>query len=62
MMDKKTLLVYGLVFAVIQAVLNLGVFVTFPQMTAYAASKESIMQIEEQLNRIESKIDKIMGF
>jgi len=61
-MDKKTLLVYGLVFAVIQAVLNLGVFVTFPQMTAYAASKESIMQIEEQLNRIESKIDKIMGF
>ena len=61
-MDKKTLLSYGFVFFIIQALLSFGIFVTFPQMTAYAAPKDAIAQITEQLNRIERKIDKVMGY
>ena len=62
-MDKKTLLLYGFVFVIVQSLISLGVFVTFPQMTAYAASKDSIIQIEQQLQRIEGKIDRlILGY
>lgn len=62
-MNKKTLFVYGFVVVIIQTLLSLGVFVTFPQMTAYAAPKDSIIQIEKQLQRIEEKIDKlILGY
>jgi hypothetical protein len=61
-MNKKTLITYGLVLVVIQTLLSCGIFVTFPQMTAYAASKDSIQQISEQLNRIEHKLDKVMGY
>lgn len=61
-MNKKALITYGLVLVVIQTLLSCGIFVTFPQMTAYAASKDSIQQISEQLNRIEHKLDKVMGY
>ena len=50
------------VFFIIQALLSFGIFVTFPQMTAYAAPKDAIAQMTEQLNRIERKIDKVMGY
>lgn len=61
-MNKKTLIIYGLILVVVQGFISLGVFVTFPQMAAYAAPKDSIVQIEQQLNRIEEKIDKLMGY
>jgi len=61
-MNIKQLTVYGLVFAVIQAIVSCGIFVTFPQMAAYAAPKDAIEQIHEQLNRIEHKVDKLMGY
>lgn len=61
-MNKKQLASYGLVLVVIQTLVSCGIFVTFPQMTAYAASKDSIEQVREQLTRIEHKIDKVMGY
>lgn len=61
-MDKKTLIVYGIIFMVVQFLISSGIFVTYQGMTAYAASKDSIQQIQEQLNRIEHKLDKVMGY
>ena len=61
-MNKKQLVSYGLVLVVIQTLVSCGIFVTFPQMAAYAASKDSIEQVREQLTRIERKIDKVMGY
>lgn len=61
-MNKKTAAALFIGFMVIQFLISCRIFVTFESMAAYAASKDSIMQIEEQLNRIEGKIDKLMGF
>lgn len=59
-MNKKELIILGLVYITIQALLNLGVFVTFPQMTAYAAPRGDITKIEAQLTRIEDKVDSLI--
>lgn len=61
-MDKRTLVIYGVAFLVLQLLLNCGIFVKFSDMTAYAASKDSVGQIIEQLTRIEYKLDKVMGY
>lgn len=61
-MNKKQLASYGLIIVIIQTLISCGIFVTFPQMTAYAASKDSIEQVREQLNRIEHKLDRVMGY
>lgn len=59
-MNIKQLAMYGLVFTMIQAIISCGIFVTFPQMTAYAASKDDLTIIHSQLERIEHKIDKLI--
>lgn len=61
-MDRKAVLVMVTAFAVIQFLISCRIFVTFEGMAAYAASKDSIQQIQEQLNRIEHKLDKVMGY
>ena len=62
-MNIKQITVYGLVFIVMQSIISCGIFVTFPQMTAYAASKDDLTSIHSQLQRIEEKIDKlILGY
>ena len=61
-LDKKTLWVYGIVVVVIQTLLSCNIFVTFSQMAAYAAPKDALEQITIQLNRIEHKLDKVMGY
>ena len=61
-MDKKQLAVYGIVLVVIQCLISCGIFVTYPQMTAYAASQNDITAIHAQLQRIENKLDKLMGY
>lgn len=61
-MDKRTLMIYGIVFIVIQMLLSCNIFVTFSQMAAYAAPKDALEQITTQLNRIENKLDKVMGY
>ena len=59
-MDKKQLMIYGIVLVVIQCLVSCGIFVTYPQMTAYAASQSDITAIHAQLQRIENKLDKII--
>lgn len=61
-MDKKQLVVFGLAMVVIQSIISCGIFVTYPQMTAYAADKDDITVIHNQLQRIETKLDKLMGY
>lgn len=56
-MDKKLLVLYGIVFIVIQSLISAGFFVTYQQMVAYAAPKDDITKIEQHLLRIEKKLD-----
>lgn len=62
-MNKETvwgLIVAGIVWTVIQSLISCGIFLTFQDMVAYAAPKDSIITIEKQLNRIEEKVDKLI--
>lgn len=61
-MDRKTLIGYGLVLIVIQMLMSLKIFVTFTDMATYAASKDSMQMIIERLDRIEHKLDKMVGY
>lgn len=61
-MNKKTLFIYGLALIVIQMLMGLKIFVTFTDMVAYAASKDSMQMVIERLDRIEHKLDKVIGY
>lgn len=61
-MNKKELATYGLVLVVIQVLVSCGVFVTYPQMAAYAVSKDNMQLIIERLNVIDHKLDALMGY
>lgn len=58
--DIKPLLLAGIVWTVIQTLISCGIFVTFKDMVAYAAPNDDIAAIEQQLHRIEEKVDKIL--
>lgn len=60
-MDNKKLITMGIAWLVIQTIISCGIFVTFPQMASYAVSKDSFSIIEKQLQRIEEKVDMILG-
>lgn len=60
MLNKRDLILFGLVFLVMQALINMGVFVTYQQMVAYAAPITDITKIEQALIRIEKKLDTYM--
>lgn len=59
-MDYRKLLVYAIAFLIVQFLISSHLFVTFNEMASYAASKDSLSQVIDQLNRIEHKIDKII--
>lgn len=61
-MNKKELATYGLVLIVIQSLVSCGIFVTYPQMAAYAVSKDNMELVIERLNVIDRKLDKLMGY
>lgn len=61
-MNKRTLIGYGIVLMVIQMLMGLKIFVTFSDMAAYAASKDSMQMVIERLDRIEHKLDKVIGY
>lgn len=56
----KELIFAGIVWTIIQSLISCGIFITFKDMVAYAAPKDSIATIEKQLNRIEEKVDKLI--
>ena len=58
--NVRGLFIAGVVWTVIQSLISCGIFITFQDMVAYAAPKDSIITIENQLNRIEEKVDKLI--
>lgn len=61
-MDKDTIkntTISTIVVAVITCLINWGIFVTYRDMVAYAASKDDLSKIEVQLNRIEKLTTKL---
>lgn len=59
-MDARKLIIFGIAYLVVQFLFTTHLFVTFPEMAAYAASKDSMEKVIEQLTRIENKVDKII--
>jgi len=51
---------YGIALLVVQIIINLGIFVKFPDMQAYAVNKDSFSMVINRLDRIESKLDKLL--
>ena len=49
----------GVVIVIIQFLISCGIFVTYPQMTAYAVSKDTMELILDKLDKIEKKLDAI---
>ncbi len=59
-MNKRSVTMYGIALLVVQIIINLGIFVKFPDMQAYAVSKDSFSMVINRLDRIESKLDKLI--
>ena len=59
-MDVRGLVIAGIIWTVVQSLISCGIFITFKDMVAYAAPKDSITTIEKQLNRIEEKVDELI--
>lgn len=57
--DLKSAAISTVVVAVITCLINWGIFVTYRDMVAYAASKDDLCKIEQQLNRIEKLTTKL---
>lgn len=55
----RSVVVNTVVVAVITCLVNWGIFVTFKDMYAYAAPKESVEQLAKQLDRIELKVNEL---
>lgn len=63
-MNKKTFTIYGVILIGISVACNLGIFVKFSDMQAYAVSKDQFDLIRDDLKEIKANqnflTDKIM--
>ena len=57
--DVKDLAATGAIVATITCLINWGIFVTWREMTAYAAPKEDVVKMAKQLNRMELKLNEL---
>ena len=57
--QAANILINSAIVATVTFLVNLGLFVTFKDMYAYAAPKESVEQLGKQLNRIELKVNEL---
>lgn len=57
--DIKALALYGVAFIVVEFLLNCGIFVTYPSLTAYAVSKDTFEMVLDKLDALDKKIDNI---
>ena len=57
--QAANILINSAIVATVTFLVNLGLFVTFKDMYAYAAPKESVEQLAKQLNRIELKVNEL---
>lgn len=58
--DLKPIFIAGIIWTVVQTLISCGIFVTYRDMVVYAASVDDMAKIEQQLNRIEEKVDKLV--
>lgn len=57
--QAANILINSAIVATVTFIVNLGLFVTFKDMYAYAAPKESVEQLAKQLTRIELKVNEL---
>lgn len=57
--QAANILINTAIVATVTFIVNLGLFVTFKDMCAYAAPKESVEQLGKQINRIELKVNEL---
>lgn len=57
--NASNILINSAIVATVTFLVNLGLFVTFKDMYAYAAPKESVEQLGKQLDRIELKVNEL---
>ena len=57
--QAANILINTAIVATVTFLVNLGLFVTFKDMYAYAAPKESVEQLGKQLDRIELKVNEL---
>lgn len=57
--QAANILINSAIVATVTFLVNLGLFVTFKDMYAYAAPKESVEQLGKQLDRIELKVNEL---
>ena len=57
--QAANILINSAIVATVTFIVNLGLFVTFKDMYAYAAPKESVEQLGKQLDRIELKVNEL---
>lgn len=53
------ILINSAIVATVTFLVNLGLFVTFKDMYAYAAPKEDVAKLAKQLDRIELKVNEL---
>lgn len=57
--QAANILINSAIVATVTFIVNLGLFVTFKDMYAYAAPKEAVEQLGKQLDRIELKVNEL---
>jgi hypothetical protein len=57
--QAANILINSAIVATVTFLVNLGLFVTFKDMYAYAAPKEAVEQLGKQLDRIELKVNEL---
>ena len=57
--QAANILINSAIVATVTFLVNLGLFVTFKDMYAYAAPKEAVVQLGKQLDRIELKVNEL---
>lgn len=60
MKQHITFIIYAAVLLVVQFLVTSHLFVTYAEMTNYAAPKGALDHIAEDLDRIEQKLDKVI--
>lgn len=57
--QAANILINSAIVATVTFLVNLGLFVTFKDMYAYAAPKEDVAKLAKQLDRIELKVNEL---
>lgn len=59
MSDKLKHMTPAIAVGVISIILSLNIFVQYPQMTAYAVSKDTMQVVIDKLDKMDTKLDRL---